>query len=392
MGNHRSFRAEQELLLMPLHAQARLVVPVAAVYGANASGKSNLLDGLRFMADTVGDSPGPRYPGNGISRRPFKLDPLAEHEPSIFVVEVVENGDRYTYGFEVGDRRVRSEWLYSYQGRSRRLLFERADEQVEFGKTLTGATSGMNALKDLLRPDALFLGLAARANVVALMPAYRWFVHRLTFQSGIPPVDVDRRTVEFLLSSERERARVVALSRAADLGFSDVEVVGEGDPRGGSLLLRTAGGAGKRLRWAELSAGTRAWLSLLPSVLTVLAEGGTLVVDGIDATLHPLLAARLIALFRDSGSNTGGGQLIFTTHDATLLHPPLAERVLDRDEVWFVEKGPTGASTLHPLTEFGPDTGDNLERRYLSGAYGAVPDLHEELFDRAVRGGADSPA
>ncbi|PSL58062.1 putative AbiEii toxin of type IV toxin-antitoxin system [Saccharothrix carnea] len=120
-------------------------------------------------------------------------------------------------------------------------------------------------------------------------------------------------------------------------------------------------------------------------MLLVLSEGGVLVVEEIDASLHSLLSARLIALFNDPDTNAGNGQLIFTTHDATLLHPPLADEVLDRDEVWFVEKGKDGASTLYPLSDFKPRREDNLERRYLAGQYGAVPHVGEENFISAVR-------
>ncbi|GGP48605.1 AAA family ATPase [Saccharothrix coeruleofusca] len=466
MGNHRSFRHEQELLLMPAYAKNQLAVPVAAIYGANASGKSNLLDGLKFMADAVRDSFGQWRPGSGVPRRSFKLDPLAGEEPSIFVAELVEKDVRYTYGFEIDDKRICSEWLYSYPEKRKRVLFERDVDQIKFGKAIAGAAAKVEVLEDLLRPDALFLSLAAQSNVKALVPVYRWFVDRLSFRLCGYAVDVDRHVADFLLANEGKREQMVELVRAADFGISGIEVAGEYDAEVETVLrqyqdrltdmersrrdlinklhginsminagetsselanrrdkltsqyaelhgrmrhvdnrmkavqaaaetsrsVRLSHGVGEPFRLAEESAGTQAWLGMLPTVLTVLAEGGTLVVDEIDASLHSLLAGRLVALFNDPDSNRGGGQLIFTTHDATLLHPPLADRVLNRDEVWFVEKDATGASVLYPLTEFRPRNEDNLERRYLAGLYGAVPEVHEELFARAVRGEADVEA
>ena len=416
LGNHRSFRDEQELLLVPVYAKDRDVLPVAAVYGANASGKSNLLDGLKFMADAVRNSFAQWRPGGGIPRRPFKLDPAAGGSPSIFVAEFAEGGVRYTYGFEVDDERVLSEWLYSYPERRKRVIFERVHDDVKF-RGLTGGSLKLEALRGLLRPDALFLSLGAQSAVEVLLPPYRWFVDRMEFRLDGDHFDVEPRVSEFLLDNGGSRDRLLELLRAADLGISAIGLAVESSIPFGSAYgalndaRRAArhgltsehphdtekvrfrvrirhGAAGEPFGLDEESAGTRSWLGLLPVVLRTLQEGGLLVIDEIDASLHSLLSARLVALFNDPEANVGGGQLIFTTHDATLLHPPLADEVLDRDEVWFVEKDENGASTLYPLSDFKPRREDNLERRYLSGQYGAVPHVYEEHFVDAVRGGA----
>jgi AAA15 family ATPase/GTPase len=118
-----------------------------------------------------------------------------------------------------------------------------------------------------------------------------------------------------------------------------------------------------------------------------------LVIDEIDASFHPLLTARLIALFRDSSANPQGAQLIFSTHDASLLSPVLGEEVLRRDEVWFVQKDSAGGTELYPLSDFHPRKGENTERRYLGGSYGAAPVLFAENFTDAVGLGLiDEPA
>ena len=132
-------------------------------------------------------------------------------------------------------------------------------------------------------------------------------------------------------------------------------------------------GAGFELN--DESEGTRLWLELLPRVITSLARGHTLVIDEIDTSLHPLLVRKLVGMFRDPGVNPNRAQLLFTTHDAFLLAPIAGEPGLNRDQVWFVDKHADGASNLYPLTDFKPRNEHNLARRYLGGAYGAVPIL-----------------
>lgn len=134
----------------------------------------------------------------------------------------------------------------------------------------------------------------------------------------------------------------------------------------------------------EESDGTRSWLRLLPTVLDVLDEGAVLAVDEIDTSLHPLLTAQLVRLFQDPETNPGNAQLIFTTHDTSLLGTMIGD-VLARDQIWFVQKNAAGATEIYPLTDFKPRKDQNIERRYLGGSYGAVPVLDEEDFVNAVR-------
>jgi AAA15 family ATPase/GTPase len=130
------------------------------------------------------------------------------------------------------------------------------------------------------------------------------------------------------------------------------------------------------------SAGTRNWLGLIPTVLDVLDEGRVLVVDEIDASLHPMLTAKLAGVFQSEEANPNGAQLIFTTHDTSLLGTMLGDDVLARDQIWFVDKNAEGVSELYPLTDFKPRKDQNTERRYLAGSYGAVPVLGD--FAEAV--------
>jgi uncharacterized protein len=181
VANHRSLRDEQELSLVaqPRKGEAKPTGPVpetvlvAGIYGANASGKSNVLDALMFLADAVKDSFAKWPATGGVPRRPFLLDPGMKSRPSLYEADVVVEGVRYTYGFEVDDQRVLSEWLYSYPtGSRKRMLFERASDDFQFGRTLGGQNS---AIAKLTRPNALFLSVAAANSHRLLTVIFRTF-------------------------------------------------------------------------------------------------------------------------------------------------------------------------------------------------------------------------
>ena len=138
LANHRSFATEQELSLLAVYDRAQPALPVAAIYGANASGKSSLLDGLAFMRGAVLESFRSWDSEGGVPRRPFRLDPALRAQPSGYVVDAIIADVRYTYGFTLSDDRVLEEWLYSYPEKKKRVLFERLDGRIRFGSTLGG--------------------------------------------------------------------------------------------------------------------------------------------------------------------------------------------------------------------------------------------------------------
>lgn len=385
LGNHRSFRDEHELSLIPAYDHDRPVVPVAAIYGANASGKSNLLDGLRFMSVAVGNSFRVWEPDSGVPRRPFLLDDEASVRPSTFVVEIVVDEVPYTYGFTVDDGQFGEEWLYSYPLAKKRLLFNRVADEITFGPSVQGTKTRFDAIEELVRPNALFLSLAAQLGIEPLLPIYRWFTTRVRFRG--PRV---RASESAMVNSMRRMTAddplyyrmLSGLLTAADIGIRNVSVDEAEDEK--AFVLVDHGGPSP-FRLDDESDGTRTWLELLLVGLGGLKVGGTLVVDEVDASLHPLLTARLVGLFRDREINKTGAQLIFSTHDASLLGTMLGEEVLARDQVWFVEKDTDGASKLYPLTDFKPRQGENTERRYLGGSYGAVPVVDPHDFLKAMR-------
>lgn len=436
LGNHRSFADEQELLLMPASPSSEAhVVPVTAVYGANASGKSNLLYGLRYMQNAVLRSFSSWGEDEDIARQPFRLGDDFQSKPSVFVVELIIQNVPYTYGFELDDVEVREEWLYAYPEGRQRVLFQRTGSDITFGSTVRGKLhSKLEVMEELTRPNALFLSTCAQANLELLKPVYHWFRSQLRLRpagSFHTTHRVAEQVARFLEQSPENSDRLVALLSAADVGITDVvikrsdhdrknidtswtssglieyflnykdndaalakkleDLRREGDYLQQRIYRETLelaflhGKTDEPFGLMEESAGTRSWLQLLPMVLEALDSGLVVAVDEIDTSLHPLLTARLVSLFQNPETNPNSAQLIFTTHDASLLGTMLGDEVLSRDQIWFVEKKPSGGSTLYPLTDFKPRKDQNTERRYLGGSYGAVPVLDPQDFVDAVR-------
>lgn len=396
LGNHRSFRDEQELLLMPaMPGDERAAVPVAAVYGANASGKSNLFKAMTLVMGAVMNRHLPTSAGRHIVavQDPFRLGLGAEPRPSTFVFELIADGVQYTYGFLLDEDEIIEEWLYSYPEKRRRVVFERDRDGIKFGTTVVDLKQKLEVLEELIRPTALFLSVCDRLELGPLMPVYRWFSSGLLVNGlgggWFGSEFVQGAVGDYLLRHPENRQRMVSLLSVADVGIVDVVVEERLDsPRRftGAFDLELKllhGPARERFDFDDESSGTRNWIGLLPQVLSALDEGLVLLVDEIDASLHPLLTARLVGLFQDPELNNHGAQLVFTTHDTSLLGTMLGEQVLDRDQIWFVERDAEGASSLYPLTDFKPRKDQNTERRYLAGSYGAVPVLGD--FAEALR-------
>lgn len=398
VANHRSVRDEQELSLVATEfnehsareTRARVegkgvsVLPTVGVFGANASGKSNFLAALRFMRKAVTDSFADWGKGSGVPREPFELDPQARGETSLFEVELLLGGDhvRYTYGFELSDERVEAEWLHAYPSGRRQVWFDREAGRPEAdggefrfpGHGLSGRKEEKDSYVSFTRPNALFLTVGATMNHPQLSEIHRWFLDSLWLVT--PQRDVRARTRwtrERLAEDSGLRKRLTALLTRADLGVSGIAT----DPDSGEvqLLHHTADGTARPLDfWEQESFGTHAWFAFLGPLLHVLDQGGTLLADELDSSLHPLLAAEVVRLFQDRSSNPHCGQLIFTTHDVTLLGPSVVERPLDRDQVWITMKSHSGETEVYPLTAARKARKDeNLERRYLHGHYGGVP-------------------
>lgn len=407
-GDDRPERAQR-----PVPGTRLTTAPVAAVYGANASGKSNVLSALTWMRRAVLDSFRRWDPAGGVPRRPFRLRADPGTHPSTYELDFVVDGVRYEFGFTVDDERVCEEWLYCFPEGKRRKLYSRTGEGPEsltFGRSLTGKRK---TIAELLRPNALFLSVAAAQNHELLGRLHRWFRDSLRTAS-----DQDYRArLNYTVGLLRHRGgrgddALADLLRFSDLGVTELEFH-EPDERlvdetkrieaalndaGVPFRLdvpdhqvrvqhRTEGGTFS-LELDEESSGTRTWIGMLGPVLLALGSGGVLAVDELDARLHPYLADALVGMFQSPEINRNGAQLLFTTHEVSLLGSN-ARTQLFRDQIWFTEKDPDTLGTrLFPVTDFyvrdSRGAKDNLEKRYLSGRYGALPFLDDELLRRMV--------
>ncbi|WP_432746713.1 ATP-binding protein [Streptomyces sp. JH002] len=418
VGNHRSLWEEQQLNLTPVYEADRPegtaweAVPVAAVFGANAAGKSNVVDALRFMRHMVVASHREAEPGGGIERKPFALDSEGAESASWYVVDLALEGVRHTYGFSIDSDRVVDEWLYSYPHGRRRKIFQRDENGISFGDAVP--EKELQLVGSITEPNTLFMSVAARSRQESVLPVYMWFSHALSIKDR--PLWWASSAATGLLSDVDRAASVVSLLRAADLGIEDAGLrkrfvdVKTSRSTGGTVtwtfrdLSKDAGPGSDeadmwqeevwiaqrgrngvtRLGLGEQSEGTRMLLAYSGPVLDALDTGGLLVIDEVDASLHPKLTAHLIKLFQEPQTNPHGAQLILTTHDASLLGRSGGEEILKRDQVWFVEKNEYGETSLFPLSDFKPRQEENRERRYLGGSYGAVPFLSDERFEAAV--------
>ena len=366
-------------------------VRAAAVYGPNASGKSNLLQALGFMRALVAESATVIQLGQTFNVQPFRLDTKLSTQPTEFEVTFVEAGVRYQYGFSLTSERIVDEWLLVYrapkpqQWFSRRLNARTGTTTYEFSSHLTGPRK---LWQDSTRPNALFLSTAVQLNSELLRPVFTWIVDKIVHiaagQSPRPDF-----TNNWLKDASGKRSIREFLS-SADISISDILAV----PRKGILQQVTfspTGGPAKvsreehellmpqfvhetkrgsaKFELHEESQGTQRLYLLAGPVLDVLRYGRVLVVDELDSSLHTLLVRHLIGMFHSVKLNRYGAQLIFSTHDTSLLDQTLFRR----DQIWFTEKDPSQATRLYPLSDFSPRNKEALERGYLAGRYGAVP-------------------
>lgn len=434
--NFRSLKEEQELSLVASslkdspEAVTKVdgldlgLVRVAAIYGANASGKSNVIKALAYMSSAVQSSQREWAPEGPIPREPFLLDPRSRLDPSTFEVDLLLDGVRFHYGFSLNDREVLDEWLDAYPTGSKpvrkQMWFKRDGKKFTFGNKMGGDNS---AIERLTRPNSLFLSAAAQNNHESLLPVYKWFAEHFTYvlKDRGP---LARETAE-MCKDKTLKSSLLNLLRIADLGvvglgvrevdlFSWSSEAGEEEAGNAEdelvqvmnnlfqvlkkrhvpekahivdLIHKGVAQEGVTLREYNESAGTLAFFGLLGPVLRATNSGGTVCVDELDASLHPLLALEVVRLFNDPKLNPRGAQIIFTTHDTNILD----RASLRRDQIWFTEKDAEGGTHLYPLTDFKPRKNENLERGYLQGRYGAVPfigspgflaNLHEEKAER----------
>ncbi len=408
--NFRSFRDETILSMVAstdktLHENTvsipefggRRLLRSAVVYGPNAAGKSNLIAVANFIDDFVKFSM-ERKLNSPIEVSPFLLVAEPNPDPTEFEISFIDDQEvRYQYGFHLTSKQVVREWLVAYPKGLPQTWFEREHIHGEeptwyFGRNLKGKNS---QVADLTRPDVLFLSNAARLNHQQLGRVFKWFQNNLrVIKSDALNFSLFAYSATRAKDDERTKERIRLFLQEADFGINDFDIREETytekdfpedmptelrdqlvNKKHLDVYMRHPVGKGIEITFPmdEESDGTQRFFTLGGPLLDVLEHGWTLFVDELDASLHPLLVRYLVELFHNPKTNPKGAQLIFNTHDTTLMDCCLFRR----DQIWFVEKDRQGCSHLYPLLDYSPRKDEALAKGYLLGRYGAIPFLGE---------------
>lgn len=372
-----------------------------ALYGANASGKTTILEALETLADLVKNSARITDPKEPISQiEPFALCSSQPESPTAFAVAFVTDNVRYEYRVAATRERIWHESLRAFPKKVEQLWFSR-EWNTESGSYQWSPERPTGFQRDpqlegYTLSNMLFLSKAVASNRSELEPVFRWFKERLKF------MDLSARSrlglgTRFTLKRIQEQTllhgRIVELLRHADLGVTNARVIEERPPEGEvermflnvptearermikdrwlkpELAHRGSGGTEFPLPWDSESAGTHRLFGLAGPWLDILSNGYTVCVDELETSMHPLMVRELLRLFFSEKENPHGAQILFTTHNPLLLDATL----LRRDQVWFTDKDAEGEAYLYPLTDYSPRKGESLVRGYMSGRYSAVP-------------------
>ena len=367
------------------------LVRSTAIYGPNAAGKSNLVNALGTMKYIVTRS---TEGLNELPVVPFRLDPDCEDEATMLEVLFIAEGVRYQYGFRATRHHVTDEWLFAWPRGRVQVWFERTAKAWKFGPNLTG---DKKVWQRATRPNALYLSTAVSLNSRQLRPIHNWFKKRLQ----VADARGWRNSFSMSWCRDQRKSEIVDFLNVADLGIADVRVVekefqpgqlqGDMDPDWKQHLvdklagkkipeLRLSHDTGKslpnELQLEDESDGTQRIFALAGPWLDSLKNGNVVVFDELHASLHPALVRFLVDQFHNPRLNARGAQLVFTTHDTSILN----QDVFRRDQIWFCERNEKQETRLFPLTDFSPRKGlENLERSYLSGRYGALPFVEHRI-------------
>lgn len=420
-ANYKSFRDEAvlDLRAAPISEydyQVReidrkiRVLPVAAIFGGNASGKSNVIDAFKFMLTYVGYSGLYNDPFGKKRTERFKPEfkpfafsdadnPLPAMEFEVWFIDPHDPKKRtFNYGFALNEKEILQEWLYvkSKTGKEyRRVFFRDSKESIEFESSKITKSQQLGLLSSL-HPDELLVSLGGMNNIELLSIVRNWFSDVSVINYGDPffnAVISNTITPEFASQEETRKDFINFISKFDDsfLDFEVKEAISE-NPNSPVLEVRsvhkTPGGNKRTLPFSDESAGTLKLFSLYPYIKETLESGGVLFIDELNSRLHPLAERLIIQAFTNPESNPNNAQMIFTSHDSWILE----DYLLRRDEFWFTEKDQEEASSLYSLYDFEDEDGKKIRKdenyltNYLSGKYGAIPDLKQITLDNLKTG------
>ena len=359
----------------------------AVLYGANASGKSNVLLAFDFLAFLVTKSHHFQK-GGKIDISPFKLDEGYLSKPSKFEVVFIKNNIRYTYGVSINSEKIIDEYLYYYPKGRKAIIFERKDT-TDYKFTMDG--NKQKGFSEQTLDNTLYLSRSTQLGYNKTSEAFDWFKDNLHVIGPPDHLALTDFTVNLLKDEKEIILKAIILS---DFGIDDVSAIIKEFtvdnfpvdlPIELKNLLMRDGSKGTQVKiqtfhkgipfeFKEESEGTQRIFSLIGPWIDALKNGRVLIVDELDTKLHHLLNVFLIDLFNDPTQNKNNAQLIFSTHNTNLLDQDLFRR----DQIWFTEKNPDlGSTDLYSLVEFSPRKDKDIKKGYLAGRYGALPFIKE---------------
>lgn len=378
---HNTFVVDEQLTLLKS----------AAIYGANASGKSNLAKAINFMKWFMINSSKETQSTEPIGVEPFALSTETQTKPSLFEIVFILDNKTYRYGFEATEKKIVSEWLFYVPNKRQTRLFERNDQDFNISKNFQGED-----IKSKTRENALFISVAAQFNVEIAKKILDWLTTKIQIISGLN--SYLSYTVKFLEPGHDNREEIIQLIKNLDLDIRDIRVTEREitlnpllipeellkelksgtvkatsqtimtmhqkfDPQGNFISLESF------YLDNQESEGTKKIFSIAGLLIDTLKKGNTLIFDEFDARLHPLMSKAIVEMFNSQETNYKNAQLIFMTHDTNLLN----NKLFRRDQIWFTEKNKYGATDLYSLVEYKISNDASFESDYIKGKYGAIP-------------------
>jgi hypothetical protein len=358
----------------------------AAIYGANSSGKSNLVMALAAMKSMVLDSVR-LNDHDSLAFDPFLLNVDSASKPTLFeIVYLIEDETRIRYGFEYNTKRIEKEWLFiSAKNKKEHPYFVREEDGIAVNDSVFSEGVG---LEERTNDNRLFVSLVAQLGGRISKSIVEFFNSGYVVISGLNSLGYEGLTEKMFLEQVPETVKAIEFFQDLQLGFNNIETAEHKNESGKQVIDiftnhniydnsgEIAGEQKFRFSSCE-SQGTQKLFELAGPLFESLKYGRLLVMDELDAKMHPLISQHIIKLFSNPATNPNHAQLIFTTHDTNIL----SSHLLRRDQIWFTEKDDTESTDLYCLMNIVlPDgtkpRGDgNLERNYIKGRYGAIPYL-----------------
>lgn len=363
------------------------LLTMAAIYGANASGKSNVLQAFEYMKNMI------LINNNSMEYSQIKEENIysfmMNKYPISLEVEILsKDGKIYKYGFESLNDKIKSEWMYEKKINKFYTIFERKENSVSM------KSNNKNNRYDNLDDKTLFLSIYTKIDRKNsdFNNVYQWFIDTDYLDLNNTKIEnfINNTISTKILNDSNYKAELQNFISALDLGIEGIKIIPESMndlPKSNGvvkieLLYRVENNKIKSLPLELESDGTRKMIYLFDYLIAALKKGMTLFIDDLDTKLHPLLTRYIINLFHNKEININNAQLIYTTHDVTNLN----KETFRRDEIWFTEKDNSGVSEIYSLSDYKIDNvkirnDATFNKDYLTGRYGAIPELKQFKMD-----------